>query len=72
MDTYYWSSEQEHANNSETMSDFLNHEMETDCEILFVDGSYAEIKTGDGIVYAVHAGGDGSFTDHKVTFAQIY
>ena len=71
MKDHKWSTEESHANNSETMSDYLNEEMDQSWEVLIVDGTYAEIMTDCGRCYEVHASGDGDFDKHKVSFEII-
>jgi hypothetical protein len=35
------------------------------------DGSYAEDEDEHGVVWEIHASGDGDFTHHKVEFKEI-
>ena len=64
--TYYWSTEEPHSTNSDTMSDYLANEMDQSWEVLEVNGTYAEIITDCGELYAIQASGD-SF-NHKIQF----
>lgn len=68
---YYWSTKDEHSSNEETMSDFINNHLSDDYDVYFVDGTYAEMKDINGFCWAVHAGGDGDFRNHKVQFDAI-
>lgn len=68
MDDYLWSTDHEHANNTETMSDYINNEMPDDWQIEFVDGTYIEVITSDKQKLGVHASGNGDFLKHKVSF----
>lgn len=70
MEPYYWKTEDPHADNSVTMSDYLNNEMDNSFSIILVDGTYAEIKTNHG-KFAVHASGNGDFLNHKVEFVKL-
>lgn len=72
MDTFCWATEQEHANNQETMEQYLN-EFLPDCfDIELHDGTYAEIKNKNtGHSFEVHASGNGDFRSHKVDFKFI-
>ena len=67
MDDYIYSTEYYHPNNTFTMDDYLNNYMPADYELLYVDGSYAEIAYQNE-VYEVHAGGNGDSFNHKITF----
>jgi len=53
------------------MSEFLNYHLPEECDILYVDGTYAEILTEDGVVYGVHASGNGDSYNHKIEFEEI-
>lgn len=68
MDDFLWTTDDEHANNIETMSDYINNEMPDDWNIEFLDGTYIEILTPDNKKYGVSASGNGDFKNHKVTF----
>ena len=69
MDTIYWTTEEPHANNSETMSDYINAINMLDID--FIDGTYAEGTNAKGERYEIHASGDGDFNNHKVEFVLI-
>ena len=72
MNDYLWETEEELANNTLTMNDWLDHHIDDTWDIIFHDGTYAEIKTNDNLVYEVHAGGNGDFKNHKVEFKLMY
>lgn len=70
MKNYYWETDSSHSNNSITMYDFIeNHN--TELEITFVDGSYAEGVNSEGQKYKIHAGGDGDFKHHCIRFVEL-
>ena len=72
MESYRWSTPQPHNNNNETMDDYLNNHLPQCFDVVFEDGTYAEIKNKNtGQLFAVHASGDGDFNNHKVTFEFI-
>ena len=71
MNDHKWHTEESHANNSETMSDYLDNEMDPSWEATTIDGSYAEIMTDCGICYQVNVVGDGDSNNHKVSFEII-
>jgi len=69
---YYWSTEESHYDNNETMCDFLNNELTDDYVVTYEDGTYSEIKEVDvGHCWEVHASGDGDFFNHKVQFVPM-
>jgi hypothetical protein len=70
METYYWKTLDYHNDNGETLSDYLDYHLPDDAEILTVDFSYAEIKK-DGVIYEVHASGDGDSYNHKIEFFKL-
>ena len=69
METIYWKTEDSHANNSETMCDYLDNENMLDID--FVDGTYAEGTNAQGQRFEIHASGDGDFNHHKIEFVLI-
>ena len=69
METYRWKTIRSHSNNVETMNDYLENHLPQWFDVTFEDGTYAEIKNKNtGQIFGVHAGGDGDFNHHKVTF----
>ncbi len=71
MPVYYWSTEEQHFDNNVTMGDWLNNEMGEDWELIFLDGTYAEVQTPEGKIYEVHASGDGDSFNHKVELIEM-
>ncbi len=71
MKPYTWQTEESHFDNSETMSDYLNNEIDESWSVDFVDGTYAEVTTNDGQKYELHAGGDGDSNNHMIKFEPI-
>lgn len=70
-ETFYWSTYYDHINNETTMHEFINYYLPEECAVTFVDGTYAEIISPDGIEYGVHASGNGDFYNHKIEFEEI-
>ena len=64
---YCWSTGYDHADNMETMNEFLDLDLPEGYSIVLEDGTYAEIQKGDAR-YGVHASGNGDFFNHKVRF----
>lgn len=72
MEKYYWKTFVAHANNTETMEDYLSGHLPAEFHIVKQDGSYAEIQSVDTAqIYAVHASGNGDFFNHVVIFGLI-
>ena len=71
MDDYYYSTDEPHYNNIETMQDYLDNEMPDVWSVLFSDGTYAEIETPYGDRYEVHASGNGTSYNHRISFKPI-
>jgi len=69
MKAIRWETDEPHADNTETMCDYINHINMLD--ITLVDGTYAEGVNLKGEKYEIHASGDGDFTHHKVEFKLI-
>ena len=70
-ETFYWSTDHVHHNNEQTLGEFLYTILPEEYTITFVDGTYAEIISPDGIEYGVHASGNGDFYNHKIEFEEI-
>lgn len=75
MDDFIWTTELPLNNNIDVMDVFLEEHMKQHCgddfEIILEDGTYAEIQNDNGDLWAVHAGGNGDFCNHKVTFDRL-
>lgn len=69
METIYWTTEEPHADNFETMWDYLENINMLD--IAFVDGTYAEGINCSGQKFEIHVSGDGDFFNHKVKFKEV-
>ena len=69
-DEWTWDTEKPHADNNETMREFLKCHLPDGYEVTLHDGTYAEIHK-DGLTYGVHASGRGDFCSHIVKFFYI-
>ena len=69
MKTIYWSTDDYHSTNSDTMCDYLENINMLD--ITYVDGTYAEGVNCNGEKYEIHASGNGDSLNHKVEFILI-
>ena len=67
---FTWETEYVHVTNTITMREYLENHLPENAELLFEDGTYAEIEF-EGIKYEVHASGNGDFYNHKVRFEQL-
>ena len=73
METFRWQTIEPHPNNEVTMNDYLENHLSDEFEVIFEDGTYAEIfNKHDGKIWGVNASGDGDFTHHKVTFDFVH
>jgi len=73
MEDYKWSTDYEHANNETTMDEYLSFHLDEEFDVIFQDGTYAEIKNlKTGAIWACHASGDGDFRHHKIRFEFIH
>ncbi|MCP4054660.1 MAG: hypothetical protein GY739_16725 [Mesoflavibacter sp.] len=66
METYYWTTKEQHFNNEETMQQYLDDVNMLDIKL--VDGTYAEGVNAKGERYALHASGNGDSFNHKIEF----
>lgn len=71
METYYWETEYEHCDNTNTMTDYLEYHLPKGFEILEAEDSMAIIKSKDGVKYECHASGNGDTYSHCVEFVEI-
>ena len=75
MNDYTWKTEEPLADNALTMQDFLDghiHEYcDEDYEVIEVEGSYAEIENKIGVIYGLHASGNGDFCNHRIRFEHL-
>ncbi len=69
METIYWTTEEPHVDNMETMEYYLDEINMLD--IIMVDGTYAEGVNLEGVKYAIHASGNGDSFNHKIEFEEI-
>lgn len=74
MEDYRFSTAVPLSTNEDTMAEFLDNDIHfcerfnKDAAVVVNDGTYAEIQDADGKRYAVHAGGDGDFLNHRIRF----
>ncbi|MCI2286074.1 hypothetical protein L3081_24950 [Colwellia sp. MSW7] len=71
MNDYLWETEEELSTNDFTMLDYLDYHMDESWTVLFLDGSYAEVKTDTGLTLSLHASGNGDFKSHKIEFKEL-
>lgn len=74
MKDYRFTTEEPLATTADTMAAFMNNDehfyskFDKGAEVIFEDGSYAEVQNADGKIFEVHAAGDGDFVSHRITF----
>lgn len=71
LDDYTWQTEQPLSDNTIVMSDYLDNHMDRLWQILYVDGTYAEVLTEQWHLYELHASGDGDDVHHKISFVSV-
>lgn len=73
METFYWSTEYAHRDNTHTMTEYLDQHLPLDFTIVYQDGTMAEIRNkNSGLNYGVHASGAGGSFNHKVEFVDLF
>ena len=73
METFRWHTIEPHPNNEATMNDYLENYLPQCFDVIFEDGTYAEIQNKNtGQIFGVNASGDGDFTHHKVEFEFVH
>ena len=69
MKDYTWETEEELANNTLTMNDYLDNHLPKCFKIMYQEDTYAEIKNINSHQrFEVHASGNGDFRSHIVRF----
>lgn len=75
METFKWHTFEPHADNNETMCNFIENYLGRccgcDCRVTLEDGTYAEIEMANGERYGLSASGDGDCYNHKIEFERI-
>jgi len=75
METLYYSTEYYHQDNTFTMNDFLENKFldrfNSEDKLIFQDGSYAEVLTTTGEVFAITASGNGDSFNHRINFRKL-
>lgn len=67
--SFYWSTDYYHHDNAFTMQDFLNNHLPDDFEVIFEDGSYAEVQQhATDAIFSLDAKGNGDCFHHVVNW----
>jgi hypothetical protein len=67
--SFYWSTNYYHHDNAFTMQDFLNNYLPADFEVIFEDGSYAEVQQhATDAIFSLNAKGNGDSFHHVVNW----
>ena len=71
MEHYLWETDEPLSTNEDTMTDFIDNHMQgyfgKILKVVYDDGTYIEVRNDDGIIYGIHASGNGDFFNHKVS-----
>lgn len=68
---FYWETEEYHPDNSFTLNDWLENQMQEEVEIKHQSGSYCEVIDGLGDYYSLMAGGNGDSYSHKIEINKL-
>jgi len=68
---FYWETEEYHPDNTSTLNDWLENQMEELVEIIYQSGSYCEVMTAFGESYSLMAGGNGDSYSHKIEIEKL-
>lgn len=69
---FYWETEEYHPDNTFTLNDWLENEMEGDYTVIYRDGSYCEvIEKYTKESYSLMAGGNGDNYSHKIEIEKL-
>lgn len=69
MESFTWNTEYAHNDNEQTMQEWLYEYCELD--IILTDGTYAEWIDKYGVLFGVHASGNGDSFNHKIEFETL-
>ena len=69
--SYYWETEDSHANNTVSANDFIENELPSNVDVYFQDENYLEFIFEDGKHYSATIFGNGDFTPHQANFEFI-
>ena len=73
MEDFYWETEHYHPSNTFTMIEYLEQYLPKNYDCFFQDGSYAEIvENTTGVIYGLHASGNGDSFNHKISFEFVH
>jgi len=67
--SFYWGTDYYHHDNAFTMQDFLNNHLPADFDVIFEDGSYAEVQQhATDAIFSLDAKGNGDSYHHVVNW----
>lgn len=64
--TFYWATEEYHPDNTFTLNDWLENQMQENVDIIYQDGNYCEVYEAYGDTYSLMASGNGDSYSHKI------
>jgi len=68
---FYWETEEYHHDNSITLNDWLENQMQDDVEITYQSGSYCEVINSFGESYSLMVGGNGDSYSHQIEIEKL-
>ena len=69
--TFYWTTEYYHNDNTFTLNDYLENQIEEQFHLMFEDENYCEILDLHGERYSLMASGDGDSFNHKIEIEKV-
>lgn len=69
--TFYWETEYYHHDNTFTLNDWLENQMQESVDIIYEDGNYCEVKDENGESYSLMASGNGDSYSHQIEIEKI-
>ena len=67
--SFYWKTDYYHHDNAFTMQDFIENHLPNGFEVIFDDGSYAEVKQNStNTIFSLDAKGNGDSFNHVVNW----
>jgi len=69
--TFYWETDYYHPDNTFTLNDWLENQMQESVDIIYQDGSYCEVYEAYGDTYSLMASGNGDSYNHQIEIEKL-
>jgi hypothetical protein len=69
--TFYWETKEYHHDNTFTLNDWLENQMEELVEITLQDGGYCEVTNAFEENYSLMASGNGNSFNHQIKIKKL-